>query len=75
MNKRTGKRSGYEFTSPTERKILEETKDIKGEEYADMILSDMSELDLRGPDLLNGAEAEFDVGWAENENVSIVCMI
>ena len=75
MNKRTGKRSGYEFTSSTERKILEETKDIKGEEYADMILSDMSELNLRGPDLLNGAECEFDVGWAENENVSIVCMI
>jgi hypothetical protein len=75
MNKRTGKRSGYEFTSPTERRILEETKDIKGEEYADMILSNMSELDLRGPHLLNGVETEFDIGWSENENVSTVCMI
>ncbi len=75
MNKRTGKRSGYEFTSPAERRILEETKDIKGEEYADMILSNMSELDLRGPHLLNGAEAEFDIGWSENKNVSTVCMI
>ena len=82
MNKRTGKRSGYEFTSPTERRILEETKDIKGEEYADMILSNMSELDLRGPHQLNGnilllnhADTEFDIGWSENENVSTVCMI
>ena len=75
MNKRTGKRSGYEFTSPTERRILEETKDIKGEEYADMILSNMSELDLRGPHLLNGAETDFVLEWSANKNVSIVCMI
>ena len=75
MNKRTGKRSGYEFTSSAERRILEETKDIKGEEYADMILSDMSELDLRGPHLLNGAETDFVLEWSANKNVSIVCMI
>ena len=75
MNKRTGKRSGYEFTSPAERRILEESKDIKGEEYADMILSDMSELDLRGPHLLNGAETDFVLEWSANKNVSIVCMI
>jgi hypothetical protein len=62
--------------------LLEETKDIKGEEYADMILSNMSELDLRGPHQLNGnilllnhADTEFDIGWSENENVSTVCMI
>ena len=82
MNKRTGSRSRYWFTSPAERKFLEKDKDITGEEYADMILSDMSELDLRGPHQLNGnilllnhADTEFDIGWSENENVSTVCMI
>tara|TARA_B100001013_G_scaffold155550_1_gene92622 strand:+ start:539 stop:766 length:228 start_codon:yes stop_codon:yes gene_type:complete len=75
MNKRTGSRSRYWFTSPAERKFLEKDKDITGEEYADMILSDMSELDLRGPHLLNGAETEFVLEWSEGKNVSIVCMI
>ncbi len=52
MNKRTGSRSRYWFTSPAERKILEKDKDITGEKYADMILSDMTERDLRCPYLV-----------------------
>ena len=61
MNKRTGSRSGYEFTSPAERKILDKDKDITGVDYADMILSDMSEVEIRGPYLLNGYP---NIGWA-----------
>ena len=38
----------WEFLSPSERKHLKRFKNLSGEEYADLILSDMSETELRG---------------------------
>ena len=47
MKKKHDKR--YTFLSTRERIELEKTKDILGEDYVKMVLSDMTETDLRGP--------------------------
>ena len=39
----------WELTSPKERKEVHRFKNLSGDEYADLILSDMTETDLRGP--------------------------
>ena len=41
----------WELLSPKERKEVRRFKNLSGDEYADLILSDMTELDLRGPHL------------------------
>ena len=43
----------WELISPKERKEVQKLKNLSGDEYADMILSDMTEEDLRCPYLLN----------------------
>ena len=43
----------WELTSPKERKEVQKFKNLSGDEYADLILSGMTEEDLRCPYLLN----------------------
>ena len=43
----------WELTSPKERKEVQKFKNLSGDEYADLILFDMTEEDLRCPYLLN----------------------
>ena len=39
----------WELLSPKERKEVRRFKNLSGDEYADLILSDMTETNLRGP--------------------------
>ena len=39
----------WELLSPKERKEVRRFKNLSGDEYADLILSDMTETDLRCP--------------------------
>ena len=43
----------WELLSPKERKEVRRFKNLSGDEYADLILFDMTEEDLRCPYLLN----------------------
>ena len=51
----------WELLSPKEREEVHRLKNLSGDEYADLILSDMTEEDLRCPYLLN---ARPDISWA-----------